>query len=88
MMASVKPPRSAFLDFPLGHPCGKPHDVPLQKSIIKDVLDFLVTAERPGEIRDLAYAWGRPFGWSDFMQDLQAMIEAEGAPLQNWKPKD
>lgn len=86
MMASVMPPRSAFVDFPLGHPCGKPNDIPLQKSIIKDALAHLVSATRPGELKDMAYDWGNPFSWSDFISDVEAMIKTEGESAQDWKP--
>ncbi len=86
MMASVMPPRSAFVDFPLGHPCGKPNDVPLQKTIVMDALEHLVAAKQPGEMKDLPYEWGAPFGWPGFMKDVEEMIKSEGEPVQEWKP--
>jgi len=87
MMAAVKPPRSVFLDFPLGRPCGKPDDIPLQTSILRDTLNHLVTAARPGEMLNLPYQWDTAFGWSDFMKDLEEMIKLEGAQKQVWKPE-
>ncbi len=88
MMERVKPPRSAFVNFPLGRQCGKPNDPELQKSILKDALDLLTTATRPGEIRHLPFEWGAPFDWKNFMQDLAKMLEEEGTEMQEWKPKD
>lgn len=87
-MARVKSPRSAFVNFPLGRQCGKPNDRDLQLRILKDALNILTTATRPGEISDLSYDWGTPFDWKDFMQDLGKMLEEEGVELQEWKPKD
>ena len=86
MMAQVKPPRSAFLNFPLGHQCGKPHTKDLQIGIIKDALNVLATARRPGEIVNLTYEWDTPFDFSDFMKDLECMLQEEGATPQNWQP--
>ncbi len=86
MMATVKPPRSAFINFPLGRQCGKPGEVDLQSRILKDALNVLVTASTPGEMVDLQYEWGSPFSWNDYMQDIEGMIEEEGSAVQNWKP--
>jgi hypothetical protein len=87
MMAQVRAPRAAFLDFPLGHQCGKPHDVDLQTRILKDTLKLLVTASVPGEIVDLPYEWGKPFDWETYTSDLDAMLKEEGVAAQDWAPK-
>ena len=88
MMEQVKPPRCAFINFPLGHQCGRPNDGALQRSILKDALNILESASTPGEIVDLTYEWGAPFDWPGFMQDLMQMLEEEGSPVQDWKPKE
>ncbi len=61
MMAQVKPPRPVFLNFPMGHQCGKAFDRELQTSIIKDALNTLKTLQEPGQIVDLPYDWGEEF---------------------------
>lgn len=61
MMAQVKPPRPVFVNFPLGHQCGKPFDRELQRSIIKDALKVLETLQEPGQIVDLPYEWHEEF---------------------------
>lgn len=86
-MAAVKPPRSAFINFPLGRQCGKPGDADLQTRILKDTLNILAAASNPGEIVDLQYEWGSSFSWNDYMQDIEGMIQEEGSPTQNWKIK-
>lgn len=88
MMALVKAPRSVFLDFPLGRQCGKPDDVELQTGILKDTLNVLATAGTPGEMVDLDYQWGQPFAWENYQQDINEMLEEEGQPPQDWKPKE
>lgn len=51
----VKPPRSVFVNFPLGHTTGKPFDRELQMKIIKDAFDALKSIKTPGTIIDLPY---------------------------------
>ena len=87
MMAQVKPPRGAFLNFPLGHQCGKPHDVDLQTRILKDALNVLAAASSSGEIVDLPFEWDTPFDFSDFMKDLEHMLQEEGDTAQEWQPE-
>ncbi|MBI2305204.1 MAG: hypothetical protein HYU86_10745 [Chloroflexi bacterium] len=57
----VKPPRSVFLDFPLGRQTGKPFDRELQLSIVKAALRALETIIEPGGILQLPYEWGEPW---------------------------
>ena len=62
---AVRPPRAVYLDFPLGHTAGRPHDVVLQRRILRDTLDALVTIDLPGTIRRLAYRWAEDDAWKD-----------------------
>jgi len=87
IMEQLKAPRMVFLDFPLGRQCGKPNDRELQKNILKDALNFLETAQSPGQMLELPYEWGEPFNWESYGRDVARMIEEEGIPLQDWKPK-
>jgi hypothetical protein len=86
MMTRVKPPRAAFVNFPLGHQCGRPNDKALQRGILLAALEILHTAAEPGEIVTLPFDWGEPFGWPDFMTNMQEMLAAEGT-LKEWKPQ-
>lgn len=88
MMARVKPPRSAFLNFPLGHQCGKPHDIDLQTRILKEALSVLTAASSPGEIVDLPYEWDASFDFSDFMKGIEQMLQEEDGTQQSWQPKE
>lgn len=40
MSAAVKPPRTCFLDFPLGCPAGKPHEAAQQREILRQTLQL------------------------------------------------
>jgi hypothetical protein len=86
MMARVKAPRNAFIDFPLGHNCGRALDVKSQTRILKDALNILATAKTSGEIFDLPYEWGEAFDWGTYQRDVQEMIQQENIPPQEWKP--
>jgi len=87
MMERIKPPRSAFVNFPLGRQCGKPNDSDMQARILEKTLGILVTASIPGEIVNMPYEWDEPFDWSSYMNDIQEMFKDEGATPQDWNPK-
>jgi hypothetical protein len=52
------PPRSIFLNFPMGNPFGRPHDRDMQREILVHALKHAVAAKEPGELIDLPYEWG------------------------------
>ena len=54
---AVNPPRAVFVNFPLGHQTGKPHQPELQRSIVRDALGAFETIARPGTIVELPYVW-------------------------------
>jgi hypothetical protein len=54
---SVKPPRAVFVNFPLGHQAGRPHDPAIQRSIVRDAMRAFETIAVPGEIVQLPYVW-------------------------------
>lgn len=62
---SVGPPRAAFLDFPLGHTTGKPHDRALQRSIVTDALAAFSSIDVPGGVVHLDYSWSSDDAWKD-----------------------
>ena len=54
---AVKPPRSVFVNFPLGHETGKPNEPELQRSIVRDALGALETITTAGTVVMLPYVW-------------------------------
>ena len=63
---AVKPPRSVFVNFPLGHQGGKPNQPELQRAILLDAFNALETLTTPGQIVTLPYVWGADNdGWED-----------------------
>ncbi len=61
--AAVAPPRAVFIDFPLGHTAGKPHDRSLQRHIMIAALSALDGIQTPGEIRSLPFRWAADDDW-------------------------
>jgi D-proline reductase (dithiol) PrdB len=59
--ALVRPPRSLFVNYPMGNTFGRAGDAAMQTRILRDALDFAVTAEEPGVLVDLPYEWGDGF---------------------------
>jgi hypothetical protein len=54
---AVNPPRAVFLNFPLGHQTGKPHQPDLQRRIVRDAMRAFETIASPGSVADLPYIW-------------------------------
>ena len=59
--ALVKPPRSLFLNFPMGNNFGRPGDAAMQTRILRQALEFVTTASEPGLLVDLPHEWGEAF---------------------------
>jgi len=57
----VLPPRSLFVNFPMGNPFGRAGDAELQGKILLDALRLAETATEPGVIVDAPYDWGQDF---------------------------
>jgi D-proline reductase (dithiol) PrdB len=54
----AKPPRTCFLDFPLGCPAGKPHEAEQQREILRSALKLAPDFEgRPWHIKSLPFQW-------------------------------
>lgn len=60
---AVNPPRAAFLDFPLGHTAGKPHEPDLQRRILVEALSSFGTMTAPGSVVDLPFRWSEDEEW-------------------------
>ena len=61
LSAQVKPPRTVFVNFPMGNTFGRAFDANQQRSILRDALQALKSVARGGEIIDLPYEWGEEF---------------------------
>lgn len=61
LSAQVMPPRTVFVNFPMGNPFGRAFDKLLQRSILLDALTALETVKSPGTIVDLPYQWHEDF---------------------------
>jgi D-proline reductase (dithiol) PrdB len=71
LTAQVLPPRSVFVNFPMGNPFGKPGDVAMQRRVLGDALRLAETAKRGGTLVDLPYAWE-----GDFTQSVDRTLGA------------
>jgi hypothetical protein len=57
----VLPPRSVFVNFPMGNPFGRPGDGAMQRRILLDALRLAESATRGGTLVELPYAWTEDF---------------------------
>lgn len=55
----AKPPRAISIPFMMGHHFGVPFHRELQRTLILEALDLLVTATHSGEVRSLPYTWAK-----------------------------
>ncbi|MBI5970979.1 MAG: hypothetical protein HY884_07480 [Deltaproteobacteria bacterium] len=55
----IKPPRTVFIKWPMGHPLGEPGNVRQQTTVLKKAIESLTAIKTPGTIIDLPYRWGR-----------------------------
>jgi hypothetical protein len=60
----VRPPRSAWLNYPLGNSVGRPNQPDEQRAICLEVLRLATSAVRPGEISELPWSWPDP-SWAE-----------------------
>ena len=57
----VCPPRSLFVNFPMGNPFGPPHKPDVQRGILRAALELASTDLQPGAIVDLRDQWPEDF---------------------------
>ncbi len=58
MSAAVKPPRTCFLDFPLGCPAGKPHEAAQQRDILRRTLQLAPEFDpQEWSMKSLPFQW-------------------------------
>lgn len=60
LTAQVLPPRSLFLNFPMGNNFGRPFDVGMQTSILKRALKMIEEVEIGGTLIDWPESWSDP----------------------------
>jgi D-proline reductase (dithiol) PrdB len=66
----VRPPRTAFLNYPMGNEVGRPHDAHEQRAILAAALTAAEEMHEPGMIVDLGF-------------ELEAAAP-DGRPWQDW----
>ena len=62
---SVNPPRSAFVDMPLGYTAGRPHEPEFQRDLLRQVFKAAESIDTPGSIVDLDVTWSEDASWND-----------------------
>ena len=65
---AVNPPRAAFLDYPLGHTTGKPHQPALQRQILLEALAGFGDLTTPGSVKMLPFKWSADTSWQETAQ--------------------
>ena len=66
------PPRSVFLDYPLGHTTGKPFAPDQQTDIVRQAMAAFDAATGPGQQVLLEYQWSADTAWKKAATDASA----------------
>lgn len=61
LTTQVLPPRSLFVNFPMGNPFGPAHDEEHQRRILRRALELTYEIEDPGTIVHLDEGWPESF---------------------------
>jgi hypothetical protein len=69
---AFKPPRTAFLDFPLGCPVGKPHEPEMQRAILRAALAAAPTFDAAWKIIELPFQWS-PHGGREWEEEVREL---------------
>ncbi len=69
---AFKPPRTAFLDFPLGCPAGKPHEQEMQRNILRAALNAAPAFDANWKITELPFQWSADGkrAWEEEVREL------------------
>jgi hypothetical protein len=69
---AFKPPRTVFLDFPLGCPAGKPDEPELQRMILRAALEAAPVFGEPWRIVQLPFQWSEDGNrdWEESVREL------------------
>lgn len=73
--ALVRPPRSYFVNAPMGNNFGAADDVATQTRILRAVLRLAVEAREPGGIVDDPLQWPRPFAFDPAPPSPEALAK-------------
>ena len=65
----VMPPRTVFVNHPMGNTFGRKNDAEMQRRILSDALRMLVECDTPGELVDLDYPWHEPVTYKPKKRD-------------------
>jgi D-proline reductase (dithiol) PrdB len=64
LTALVKPPRSLFINHPMGNPFGRPDDRAAQTSVLRAALNLVAESNEAGILVDYDTDWGEPFAFT------------------------
>jgi D-proline reductase (dithiol) PrdB len=69
--------RFLFVDFPLGNPCGKPYDAPMQAEITGSALDLLESATMARTSVQTPHVWNDDASWKERYARVDAAAAAK-----------
>lgn len=80
----VKPPRSGFLNFPLGNSVGRPLEAAQQRAVCQNILALAERSQPAGMIMDLPFEWPDP----TWPQQVAAQYQQEADVLRRQRSSE
>ncbi len=81
MSEAVKPPRTCFLDFPLGCPGGKPHEYEQQREILRAAFNAAPAfREDAWAMQTLPFQWS-PDGGRAWEGEIEELYRTQGLAM-------
>ena len=74
------PPRTLFIDYPLGQTAGRAHHCTEQQMILNTALRALEEMNRSGDIWDLPLSWPEGPGWKENAMTQDDRLERHAFP--------
>lgn len=71
----IRPPRAAYLDYPLGYSLGRPGEAAEQRAIVREVLELAESELEPGSIVGLGRRWPDPNWESEVVERYRQEAE-------------
>lgn len=71
VVAQTCPPRSTFVNFPMGNAFGEAHDTASQTQVLRQVLEAAETLEKSGTMVDLPFDWGKEFNFFESVKEAR-----------------
>jgi len=77
ILSSCWPPRTSFVNYPLGHQTGKAFDQTDQYRLVEAALDGLALLKKPGQVNVLECDWGNTMDLNEIIGGREVVLRRD-----------